>query len=89
MLTTAIQYIYEKKLVLDRILMTGTKKWEIMVAFSLPILAILFVQTVLAFGIASFQFDIKIQGSPTVCIGLGVLVGLSGVTMVKKLMFIS
>lgn len=83
LITAGIQYIYEKKLgTLERTLVAGVNTWEIMAGFSITTSVILFIQTMLALMIVTVLFQIKVVGSFVLCVILGILVGLGGVSMV-------
>jgi ABC-type multidrug transport system permease subunit len=82
LITAGVQYIYEKKLgTLERTLVAGVNTWEIMAGFSITTSIILFVQTMLALMIVTVLFEIQVQGSFVLCVVLGILVGLGGVSM--------
>ncbi|ODN00401.1 ABC transporter G family member 23 [Orchesella cincta] len=82
LITAGIQYIYEKKLgTLERTLVAGVNTWEIMAGFSITTSFILFIQTMLALMIVTVLFQITVVGSFVLCVILGILVGLGGVSM--------
>lgn len=84
LITAGIQYIYEKKLgTLERTLVAGVSTWEIMAGFSITTSIILFIQTMLALMIVTVLFQIQVVGSFILCLVLGILVGLGGVSMVR------
>jgi len=80
--SSGISYISEKKSgMLNRCLVAGVTASEIMVAFLISQLAVLIVQSGLAFLILNVVFQIPILGSVPLGLTLAVLVGIGGMSM--------